>query len=74
VGKRLALSLAVLVALVLAAEGLASFVLAWRDVEPDGIAEQSHCEYDPLLGWVNKKGFHVPDLYGPGRCTAGLGY
>lgn len=66
--KRLLISLLVLVLLVLTTEGLASLALAWRDGgERTGIAEQSHCEYDPLLGWVNLKNFHAPDLYGPGR-------
>lgn len=29
-------------------------------------AEQSHAEYDELLGWVNRPGLDLPDLYGPG--------
>jgi len=67
VAKRLLFSLAVLILLLVASEGCASFVLAWRDRdEGTGIAEQVHCEYDPLLGWVNLASFHAPDLYGEG--------
>jgi lysophospholipase L1-like esterase len=29
--------------------------------------EQTHCEYDPLLGWVHRPEQRYPDLYGPGR-------
>jgi len=29
-------------------------------------AEQSHAEYDELLGWVNRANVDLPDLYGPG--------
>ncbi len=29
-------------------------------------AEGLHTEYDSLLGWVNKPGVHLPDLYGSG--------
>jgi len=67
VAKRLSISLLVLVLLALSLEGLASLALAWQDRhERSGLAEQSHCEYDPLLGWVNLPSFHAPDLYGPG--------
>ena len=47
-------------------EGVASLALAWADREPQGLSESSHCTYDPLLGWVQKKSTHVKDLYGPG--------
>ena len=30
------------------------------------MSELKHTEYDPLLGWINVPGFHVPDFYGPG--------
>lgn len=65
--KRLLISLAILILLVIASEGCASLVLAWRDrAEKTGIAEQAHCEYDPLLGWVNLASVHLPDHYGEG--------
>ena len=65
---RLLASIAASAVLFLAVLGLTDLVLAWRDSgsEP-GLAEESHCEYDPELGWVNKKSTRIPDLYGPGR-------
>lgn len=30
------------------------------------IAEEIHTEYDPLLGWINKKNIFLPNMYGPG--------
>lgn len=29
-------------------------------------AEQSHAEYDELLGWINRPNLRLPNLYGPG--------
>jgi hypothetical protein len=43
--------------------GLAAFV--GRLHRP--VAERSHTEYDPLLGWVNRASVRAADLYGPGR-------
>jgi hypothetical protein len=50
-------------------EGVASLarcgaILAERGQRP--LAERSHTEYDPELGWVNRAHVSLPDLYGPG--------
>jgi len=50
-------------------EGLASLarvsaLLVSRAEAP--LAERSHTEYDPELGWVNRPKLSLPDLYGPG--------
>jgi len=50
-------------------EGLASFVFLALGLGrvSASVAEHSHTEYDPELGWVNKPGVSAPDLYAPGR-------
>ena len=65
---RLLASIAASAVLFLAVLGLTDLFLAWRDSgsEP-GLAEESHCDYDPELGWVNRKSVRISDLYGPGR-------
>ncbi len=66
--RKLFLSFALLMGLCLVLEAGASLVLAGRRAGRTGeLAEESHCEYDPTLGWVNRKNVRVPDLYGPGR-------
>lgn len=53
--------------ILLAAEGVASLVFSARDaLSVGGIHEESHSEYEPMLGWVNQREIHIPDLYGPG--------
>ena len=60
--------------LALAVEGGASFVAAYRAAQLDaarvaasgGILEQRHCEYDELLGWMNRPNVTLEDLYEPG--------
>lgn len=62
-----AVNLVLMVIISATLEGVASFYLlikASRDVPP--IAERSHTEYDPDLGWVNLPNVNLPHLYGPG--------
>src|SRR5579872_941799 len=58
-----AFNLVIAVLIVLIAEGVLSFFAPthWRN-----LTERKHCEFDPLLGWVNLQSMNVPDLYGPG--------
>lgn len=54
----------------LAAEGASSvafsiYILFFRSAEFMQ-EEQTHGEYDAMLGWVNRPGLHLPNLYGPG--------
>ncbi len=51
-------------------EGASSTVLLLRDLWWDTRPvprERRHTQYDPLLGWSNRPGAHVPNLYGPGK-------
>ncbi|HEU5182347.1 MAG TPA: hypothetical protein VFW45_16290 [Candidatus Polarisedimenticolia bacterium] len=51
-------------------EGASSTVLLLRDLWWDTRPvprERQHTQYDPLLGWSNRPGARVPDLYGPGK-------
>lgn len=49
-------------------EGFSSFIMATREVAArQPRAEARHTQYDPELGWVNRPGVTIPDLYGPGR-------
>jgi hypothetical protein len=64
---KLLVSIAALVGLVLLLEGGLSFLLAWHDAGSFELHEVTHGEYDPLLGYVNKKGVQLPNLYGPHR-------
>jgi hypothetical protein len=41
-----------------------AWLLASRAAPP--LAERSHTTYDAELGWVNRPGVSLPDLYGPG--------
>lgn len=48
-------------------EGLASLVLLSQQVSgTSAVAERSHTQYDPELGWVNRPNLQIEDLYGPG--------
>ncbi len=60
-------NLFVLIGLFLLSEGLASTYLVVREaLTSQPLAERSHTEYDPELGWVNTPNVHIPDMYGPG--------
>jgi hypothetical protein len=51
-------------------EGASSAVLLLRDLWWDTRPvprERRHTQYDPLLGWSNRPGVSVPNLYGPGK-------
>ena len=63
---KVALTLTGTAALFVLVEGTASLILAGSVPGPGGLTERSHCEYDPLLGWIHRAGVHVEDLYGPG--------
>ncbi len=68
IGRKVLLALAASLALFLLLEGSASLLLAWHDSgEEPALTEETHCDYDPDLGWVNRKSARVADLYGPGR-------
>ena len=65
------INVAVLSFCLLLAEGAASLYYAFDDVRTEEskrteLAERLHTEHDPLLGWINKKNLHIPDMYGPG--------
>src|SRR2546430_13620492 len=48
-------------------EGAASYLLVLYDiVKTRPIAERLHTEYDPELGWVNKRNVDLPNMYGHG--------
>lgn len=47
-------------------EGLASLIIFFRSVSAQPIAERSHTQYDPELGWVNRPQTYIEDMYGPG--------
>lgn len=70
----LAINAVVTATLLLLLEGLASFILASRLVDPrvarkskGAVAERLHTEYDPLLGWINLPGTTISNMYGEGR-------
>jgi hypothetical protein len=49
---------------ILVAEGAASLgTVLWHAAHRRPIAERSHTLYDPELGWVNRPGAVLPDLY-----------
>jgi len=66
------INLFILALILFIVEGLTSYILTVRDIinQIDAIAERRHTEYDPELGWVNKKNMYMPDLYGPGISLA----
>ena len=48
-------------------EGLSSFVLFFQSmVGTPPVAERTHTQYDPELGWVNKPDVYIENMYGPG--------
>jgi len=52
-------------------EGTASFLIFLRALQTQremGVrAEVAHADYDPELGWVNRKGVRIDDFYGPDK-------
>lgn len=65
--KRIVVIAVITLFLVVSLEGTASFLLAFFQLKRARIpAERLHTEYDPLLGWVNKRNVFLPDMYGPG--------
>lgn len=70
----LIINLVVTVILLVVLEGVASFIMAHRLIEPEEekvaqriVAERQHTEYDPLLGWINLPGVVISNMYGAGR-------
>lgn len=59
-------NLLAIAAILIFLEGLASFVIFFRSVSSQPIAERSHTRYDPELGWVNRPQLFLEDMYGPG--------
>jgi lysophospholipase L1-like esterase len=55
--------------LLLLLEGLASVALAAREGRARLLhhREEAHCDHDPELGWMNRRSFHAPQLFGAGR-------
>jgi hypothetical protein len=51
----------------LTVEGAASLLSALREPSDGVVLERAHTEFDPELGWVNRKNLRVENLYGPGR-------
>jgi len=63
----LALAVCSSVLALLLAEGAASFgIVVRKALQRKPIAERSHTRYDPELGWVNRPGVFLPDLYRAG--------
>ncbi len=68
--RRILTALAALLGGLLLLEGLSSVLLFARDVPrrvQAPIAERTHTEHDPDLGWRHRAGVTHRDLYGPGR-------
>ncbi len=62
------INIAILTALLLMIEGVASCILVARDVvTAHPVAERRHTQYDRDLGWSNIPNTDIPDMYGPGR-------
>ena len=48
-------------------EGVSSFVLFFQAMAgTPPVAERTHTQYDPELGWVNKPDVYIENMYGPG--------
>lgn len=61
-----AINLLVLAAVLIVLEGLASAFLIVRDVTVFAWVAQPYTQYDAELGWVNRPGVRIPDMFGPG--------
>jgi len=69
--KLIAVNALVLVLLALLVEGGSRVYLACNGTprqqgQKRVPAERLHAEYDPLLGWINRKNVVIDDMYGPG--------
>jgi hypothetical protein len=65
--KIVLINIAVLVLLLMLAEGGASLLfVANALIRAPALSENSHATYDPSLGWVNRPNVRLPDQYGPG--------
>lgn len=61
------INLGIIFIILVLCEGLAGVILfsqALRQTPP--VAERQHTQYDEKLGWVNKPGVFIKDMYGPG--------
>lgn len=55
------------VLLLLLIEGSASVLMSLREARHTlNLSEEAHAQYDAELGWANRPGVHLPDLYGGG--------
>ncbi len=54
--------------LLLVFEGTMSWAAFFRAFVKEGVvAENRHTKYDPIIGWVNRPGAVIKDVYGPGK-------
>lgn len=71
---RAAAFIAITFGLFLLFEGGASLLIFVRalqtETEPVLLVERGHTEYDPQLGWINRPGVRIDDMYGPGKHLA----
>ena len=58
-------NLAVVAAVLVAAEGIAGYAMAITCGASSALAERRHTMYDPELGWVNQPNVDIADMYGP---------
>ncbi len=66
IGKDTAVILLITILIFSSMEGFASFMLFFSKLRNAQIvAERLHTEYDPLLGWINKRNIYIQDMYGP---------
>ncbi|WHZ24065.1 MAG: hypothetical protein OJF47_003177 [Nitrospira sp.] len=64
--RTIAINVLILGLMLVAVEGLTSIVLLVYDVATTPfLAERTHTQYDPDLGWVNIPNLYVTNLYGP---------
>lgn len=65
--RLIVVNLALLAALLIALEGMASYALFLGAAKSTAsLAERRHTRYDAELGWVNEPNVYIPDMYGPG--------
>jgi hypothetical protein len=65
--KVIAGNIFVFLLILVAIEGLASFVLIVGGIMTmRPLAKRPYTRYDADLGWVNKPNVHIPDMYGSG--------
>src|SRR5262249_48960240 len=61
-----AINLVVLLAILVAIEGLASAFLVARDVTVLAWVASPYSEYDADLGWIGRRSVNLPDIFGKG--------